>query len=399
MTAPTLRAPFTAADRIAGLLRVRAQWMDDAGRPRVADDDLAALVASTGWPPPHALEAVRRAFAPWTPAALSRLARPRTSDLGPRTSDDPWLLALLAGRIPALAVSAAFGSLAARLPVLLKPPSLEPVFTRLLIRSFDADPALAGAVRLLDAPSGTPDVQEAVRAAPACLAYGGDATVAQVLLARAGRPTMAGAHRESLVIVFREALTCQAAPTLARAVARDVAVYDQSGCLSPHVVLAQDGAEVAPHRFAELLHEALAAIEATLPAGRLDLADAAAARGFVEEARFLAVTLGGRMFPAAGPVPPAVAFLPGAAYRTGPGFRVVQVLPFANDLDLSRRVAPLRGRVQGVAVAGPRARFAAEVTGHPGFAPAYVCAPGRLQLPPAGWPENGVRWIEELRKL
>lgn len=366
--------------------------------------DRAALATSTGWSGSHLDEALRRAFAPYTPAACRRLvawarrSAPRAASAPTPAPSDRRLLAILAGRVPAVATGACFQGLAARYAVVLKPSSAEPVFARLLCDLVArAAPALAPAVRCLDCPSDDPRLADAVAAAPAVLVYGSDATVAAVQAARPGRLTLAGGHRESAVICFREALDApDAARRLAQAIARDAAIYDQSGCLSPQVVLVQDGATVSPDAFARLLHEALVATSRTLPPGPIPLLDAAAVRMFLEESRLLARATGGLVLPASGPVPPVVTLLPGIPARRAPGFRVLQVVPFQGDPDLASLIPTLANRLQGLAVVGDRNRLATVLARAPAFRPFHLCAPGRLQSPPAGWLENGVSVVRAL---
>ncbi len=358
--------------------------------------DRAALSASTGWTGPHLAEAVRRAFAPFTPAACRRLVamgRPSPAVSAPRA-----LLAILAGRVPAVVSAALFQGLAARHAVVLKPPAVEPVFARLLVALVArAAPSLAGTVRLLDLPSSDPSLLAEVRDAPAVLAYGSDATIAAIREARPGRPTIVGGHRESAVLLFRDALERPgAAVRLARAIARDAAIYDQSGCLSPHVVLVEDGAPVSPAGFARLLALSLVLAERDLPPGPVPLPAAAMVRLFLEESRLLARSASGLVLPPSGPVPPAVVLLPGLPARAAPGWRVLQVVPFRGTPDLSALLPGLSGHLQGLAVAGDRRRLAAALSRAPDIVPCHLCAPGRLQSPPAAWPENGVRVVRTL---
>lgn len=362
--------------------------------------DRAALAASSGWSGPHLDEAVRRAFAPYPLPACRRLVA--LGRFAPRRDfvRNRHLLAILAGRVPALATAALFQGLAARHVVTLKPSSAEPVFTRLICALLArAVPVLAAAARCLDADSADPRVATALTNADAVLVYGSDATVGKVQAARPGRLTIAGGHRESAVVVLGDALgSPRAATRLAQAIARDVAIYDQSGCLSPQVVLVEDGATVSPAALADLIYQALVASESYLPSGPVPLLDAAAIRLFVEESRLIARTSSGRVVPAFGPVPPTVVLLPGTAARPAPGYRTLQVVPFRGAPDLPALLPTLADRMQGIAVAGDRCRLAEVLARHPAFRPNRICAPGRLQLPPAGWPENGIVVVRALAR-
>jgi hypothetical protein len=374
------------ADALTAALAGLAEWWLRPGPSR--DAAISLVSESTGWPVPHAAEAVRRAFSPYTPGAIAGLVR-AGSGPGPRPGH---LLAVLAGRVPAVAANALFWSLAARVPVVLKPSSAEPEFARLLVASVRAVAAvIAPHVALLDVPSSDRRPAEAVRDAPVCLAYGSDASVAAVAALRPGLPTLVGAHRESFVLAFADALRDEsAARRLAAAVADDVAIYDQSGCLSPHCVLVER-CGIPPQDFAALLRDELARAALRIPPAAPPIADVAGVRMFVEESR----ALGGRVLPGPTGIPPAVVLLPpGAPARPAPGLRVVQILPFEGEPDLAALLPNLAGRVQGIAVAGDRSRTrpraAAAFAAHPSHHPSRVCAPGRLQRPPAAWPENGV---------
>lgn len=361
---------------------------------------VAALSASTGWPGRHAEAALRRAFRPFTDAALRRLvARGRPAG-APGASESPWLLAILAGRVPALAVQVVISAWAARVAVRIKPSSLEPTVATALVEAVArVAPELIPAIQVVDWSSDASNLRRALATAPLCLAYGSDATAAAVRAARGDLPTRFGAHRESAVVVFREALTAASVTRLAAAIARDVAIYDQSGCLSPQVVLVESGGTIEGPGFAAALADALARVDRTLPPATPDLADLAAVRLFAQEARMLGRRSGGRVFPDAGPIPPLVVFEPAGGYRPSPGHRCVQVLPFAGRPDLDRLLGPMSGRVQGLACAGPRTRLRDALAAFPAFAAPYVCAPGRLQDPPAGWAENGTPLVVAIREM
>lgn len=389
-------------DILRVLRKWAARWQDP---PReVGEEGLNRLSASTGWPRAHLVEALRRAFWPWTRGGLDRLAR-RASDSRTTVAvvrRDLWLLAILAGRIPALATGAAFRALAAGVPVVLKPSSAEGVFCDLLVESAQRCSDLpARAVRVVKDP-GT--VASLVREAPACLACGRDETVEAIRRMREGTcpgsATFVGGHRESLVVVFREALESESSTAaLAGWVAGDCAIYDQSGCLSPQVVLVEEGGRMSPGTFARMVLARLQALETRWPPAPPAVEEAATLRLFAEECRLLAARGEGLALPERGPARPLVTLMPHGVYRPGPGRRVLQVLTFRGQPDFARQVPSLAGRLQGLAVAGPRARLDAILRGAPAYLAPYVCRPGRLQSPPADWLENGLDLTAELVRL
>lgn len=395
-------------DTLASALSATATAGLDADWPNPTDR--ARLTSSTGWSGAHLVVAVRRAFLPFTPAACRRLValgRTTANREDPKMrptahSGDRRLLAILAGRVPAVATSAVFNGLAARHKVLLKPSSAEPVFARLLCSLVErAAPQLAASLSLMNIPSSDPRLDLMVSQEDAVLAYGSDATIASIRHNRAERLTMGGGHRESVVLCFRDAFDPPgAARRIARAVARDTAIYDQDGCLSPQVILIEENSALPSAAFASLLHEELLAIAGRLPPGPIPLLSAASVRMFIEESRLLAMSTGGLVLPTDGRGPPAVVLVAATLpARPSPGFRVLQVVPFSGEPDLSFLLPHLANRLQGIAIAGDRQRLAATLARHPAYRPYRTCAPGRLQSPPAGWPENGFVVVRELSQL
>jgi hypothetical protein len=70
----------------------------------------------------------------------------------------------------------------------------------------------------------------------------------------------------SFAVIAKEELSSeQAAKKLARRVSVDVSVFDQSGCASPHNLYIEQGGEVSPERFCEILAEAFPKTETQLP--------------------------------------------------------------------------------------------------------------------------------------
>lgn len=380
---------------LVGLLRSwAARWWEDPVR-EAGQEGLNRLCVTTGWLRPHLIEALRRAFQPWISARFRIASRARAESPARR---DLWLFAILAGRIPALAVSVVFRSLAARVPLVLKPSTAEPVFCHLLRESARRHSERIGeAIRVITDPE---VVASLVREAPACLAYGRDETVAAIRETRQGRPTWCGGHREALVAVYREALESSSrAVQVAGAIARDCAIYDQSGCLSPQVVFCEEDGRVRPTVFAEMLWSSLASLERRWPSAMPPLEESATVRSFAEEARFLAFRTGGQVLPERGLFRPLVCLMPRGVYRPGPGHRVLQVLTFTGAPEFWRQTPSLARRLQGIAVAGDRSRLERVLDANPEYRAPYICRPGRLQRPPANWRENGLDLTAELVRL
>ncbi len=355
--------------------------------PFLESGDVARLEESTGWSGAHLAEAVRRAFSPFCDKDLSGMC-----EAGPGSNAGLEMLAILAGRVPALAVKVAFHCAAAGVRAAIKPSSLEPIFAGLLAKSFSR---VGGDDFVSLVPHDRSQSTDYVGKAPLCLVYGSDRTVSTVIAARSGKPTLTGPHMESFAVVFASALsTFEQARKVAEDIAVDTVVYDQDGCLSPVAALVQEGGAVTVVRFAEMILDAMLATN--LKPGRLEIDDLAALRMFEREAA-LSGNIDSVIRSSVG-IPPLVVL--SDHVRRGPGMRTLQIAPFAQGVDsipdLTAIVGHIEGRVQGLAAAGRPDQIDAMLKAFPRFSPNYLCEPGRMQDPPALWNENGYVLYREL---
>jgi acyl-CoA reductase LuxC len=299
------------------------------------------------------------------------------------------VLVVLASNLPALAVQPLLPALALRRPVLLKSPSSEPLFAPAFLAALTRrEPRLAGAVAAATWPGGDAELEAPVLAAAgAVVAYGGAEALADLARRAAGKRFVGYGPKMSLAAV--ELGSGAAAPeALAAGLARDVALFDQRGCLSVAAVYVAGGLDAAA-RLACHLEAELAGLAARWPPGPA----AAPALAAVQQLRLEAELRGlprASLPPAAG----TVLLEPEPALRPSPGLRTVRVHPLA-DLDrLPEILAAWRGRLQGAALAGTAAwrlvpRLAA-------LGISRCAAPGDLQSPDAAWHNGGIDPLEAL---
>src|SRR5207249_1897285 len=261
---------------IAALAAAAERWRDDASLradlPRAARLSPAMIAAVV----PIAAEALDAATMSalaereWGAGAAARPAPP-----------GPALVAhVVASNVPALALPAiALGCLAGA-AVLVKSGRDDPLSAPAFQRALAAvDPALAATIVAAYWPGGDPAREDAALGRAEVVAVtGSDATLA-ALAPRLGRRLIAHGPRWSVAVVGR------AAAAEVDAIALDVALHDQRGCLSPHAVYVTGDAR----GFAERLAAALDAVAVRLPpaparadaraAARLPAADADCAPG------------------------------------------------------------------------------------------------------------------------
>lgn len=315
---------------------------------------------------------------------------------GPSPTDRrrSFALVVLASNLPALAVQPLLPALAARRPVLLKSPTAEPFFAPAFVRALvERLPALGDAVAARVWAGGEEDLEAPLlERAGVVVAYGGDEALAS-LEHRArtlGSARFVGyGPKTSLAAIGRDADP----EVVASGLARDVALFDQRGCLSIAAVYAEGGEDRA-RGVAEALARELDRLARTWPPGPADPESAGAARQVRAEAELRGlfrptVTTGTAEPPlAAG----TVVVEPRPAFRPTPGLRTVRVHP-VKDLDtLPDLLEPWRERLQGAALAAAdRIEPALAALGISRITP-----PGRLQHPDALWHNGGVDPLEAL---
>ncbi len=289
-------------------------------------------------------------------------------------------LVFLAGNLPALAVQPLLPALALRRPVLLKSPSSEPRFTPAFVAALARRlPAAANAMAVLRWEGGDVRIEAPLLAgAGKVLAYGDSDSIAD-LRSRSPAPVLGYGPRISLAV-----LGAGIDPeTVAEGLARDIALFDQRGCLSIHGIFTLGD----PEALARALEVALEELAARWPPGPARLEDQAAARQEIETAhlqglRVFELPLGHG----------AVLIDPEARLKISPGLRIVRIFPVADLETLPQRLAPWQDRLQGVAMANADSLLSAlKALGASRIAP-----PGKLQHPDAAWHNGGISPLEAL---
>jgi len=225
--------------------------------------------------------------------------------------------------------------------------------------------------------------------ADAVIVFGNDNTIAALRSRiRPGQIFVPHGHKLSFGIVFDD-LPFASAP----GAARDASIFDQQGCLSPHVFfVARD-----PLAYAAKLAAEMERLHARTPRGTISLSEANAIRNERAEFAFrLANDEPVALFQSNDSTAWTVAFdaLPG--FPRSPLNRFIYVKPFPADF-----VETLVGVRPHLSCAGiwpatlENARFTAAL------GVSRICPVGRMQLPPVTWHQDGqqalaplVHWID-----
>jgi hypothetical protein len=286
-----------------------------------------------------------------------------------------------------------------------KTASEEPLFAALFARSlWEICPDLGACVAVGWWKGGETEVEKAAFAhAGAVIAYGSEATI-QDIQRRVPPETrfVSYGHKLSFGIIGREVLCSEQAEHTAQQAAYDVSVFDQQGCVSPHLLFVECGGKVSPREFAELLAEAMAGVHAQLPRGPLPLADSTAirhlrgsyeCRALADDRVLLLCSEPGTAW--------TVIYEEEAPFTVSCLNRTIRVHPVADIAEIPARLSPVQQYLQtaGVALSASRLQAAAEALGRLGVT--RLCSLGQMPWPTLSWHHDGrcnlldlVRWTD-----
>jgi hypothetical protein len=285
--------------------------------------------------------------------------------------------------------------------VVAKPSGHDPATAPLAAAALaDVDAELGACVEVAAFPGADAEAAEALLAADCVVATGSDATLA-ALAPRVAPPRrfVGRGHRFSVAAIGPDALAGRALAEAAGALALDVALWDQLGCLSPvslHVVGA--GPRV-PEAVADALVDAFEAAEARWPRGRVTPAAAAALAHERAEAELRAAVAGARPPHAGCGSRFTLAFEPEPRLRTAPGHRFLRVHAAPDTAAFLDALAPASAHLAGVGLAGFGAETGALAEALARLGASRVCALGTLQAPPLAWCHDNQGVVLPLARL
>ncbi len=362
--------------------RLAAAWREavaelrdpDSAARRALADPLARFCRLSAAGLDAGLEAVLGGVAGAAAEEIFELARP--------VEDPRPVVVVLAANLPALAVQPLLPALALRRPALLKSPSSEPLFAPAFVAALARrEPALGRAVAAVTWPGGEPEIEARVLAAAGrVLAYGERETV-EDLGRRAGDKLVAFGPKTSLAAVSADL----APEAVAAGLARDVALFDQRGCLSIQSVYT-DG---DPRALADALAAALDRLAGEWPPGPFEPAEAAGVQQLRAEAELRGLYRPPLPFEAG-----TVVVEPLPEFRPSPGMRAVRVQPLEDLERLPEILLAWDGQLQGAALAGAAAEALAPRLESLGLS--RLAPPGELQSPDALWHNGGAHPLEAL---
>jgi hypothetical protein len=323
--------------------------------------------------------------------------RPRPHAGGSTRAYGPRLIThIFSGNVPALPAWSLICALLTKSASLGKSASEEPLFAALFAHSLrDVSPEIGACVAVNWWKGGDTALETA--------AYGSEATVHD--LQRRVPPEVrffAYGHKLSFGVIGREYLRPEQAACTARQAAYGVSVFDQQGCVSPHLLYVERGGVVSPREFAALLAEGMAAVHEQLPRGQLPLADSTAIRQVrgIYECRQLADDRVALLCSEPGTAW-TVIYEEDAPFTASCLNRTIRVHPVDDVQEVAERLVPVRAYLQtaGVALSTSRLAILAETLGRLGVT--RMCALDRMPWPTMTWHHDGrsnlldlLRWTD-----
>jgi hypothetical protein len=303
---------------------------------------------------------------------------------------------VLAGNIPGIGLPGLIAATLLGSANLVKTASAEPLFPALWAASVAReDPEVGECLAVLWWSGGRTDLEAvAFDHAEVVIAYGSEQTIHE-LQGRVRCRFLGHGHRVSFGLIGREALA--RAEEVADRAAYDASLFDQQGCLSPHLFYVEKGGRINPKEFAELMGAAMAKWAEKLPPGLLTPEEAAAVRRF--RAGYEAQELAGKEV-ALFTSPRGLDWT--LIYDTDPTFipsclhRTILIKPAADLLEVGNLLRSWRPYLQaaGVAVIPERIGALAGALGDAGVN--RICPIGRMQAPPLTWHHEGRSLFRDL---
>ena len=428
-------------ERVAvALCEACAGWRDRGYATR--RETVAAIAAAWGWSDALVDESIDALLAPFSAAALENLALRTPHQSGaasndaanPRRSGIVGLI--LPGNLPGAGIhEIAIGLIAGR-ALMVKTATAEPIFFVRFVQTLrEVDAEVAARIEVMNWSRERVELTASLRANCAWIAaFGDDETIARLgasaqyaSVEASASPEETGAgnlgvgsdvgnlavgfgSRVSGVLVAKEmvggadAVALTDVLALADGVARDVSLFEQQGCLSPHHIFVEsaglDARIGAGRAFARELAAALERCAHRMPSPRrYGLEEAAKVRRVREAARWRAIGGGTVELWEGSRLGWTVVWDEVAVFTPSPGYRTVTVSPIRDFEDLKQRLKPVMGRIEAFAIAAPaaaRERWHAALSG---LGICYLCEPGAMQSPPLDWSHGGGAFMRALATM
>jgi hypothetical protein len=303
------------------------------------------------------------------------------------------LVQFAAGNLPNPTLMSLILGLLARSAQFIKCATGADLLPRLLAHSLYAvEPKLASCIEIASWPGGSNQLESALLEYADCVTATGSDETLDAIRTRLPRGTrfLGYGHRVSFGYITREVLSRFHGKELAAQAARDVASWDQLGCLSPHVYYVETGGSVTPELFAQWIAEQLAALETKEPRALPppETASAIASRRALYAIR-AANSQENRLWTSQDSTAWTVVYESDPQFQYSILHRFVYVKAVASLSETLQAASPLQGRVSTVSLAAMGTRAQELATQLARWGVPRICQVGQMQNPPLCWRHDG----------
>ena len=362
---------FSRNQRIRKLDHALAQWLAGAPSFHLACTDVAD---ATGYAPGAVEVSLRRTLTAWRAPHLEKVIAEAES--APGNHQPPRLVAaIMAQNTPGLAIPPVVLSLALGAPLLLKSAAGEPHLARHLLRLLNETcPELGQACREVYWAGGSVEIEKFVAATiDRVLVYGGEETIAH--WQSLARPrVLAHGPRVSVALVGEATSDAEV-----DALAEQIALLDQRGCLSPQAILISSQVDIPA--IGARLEKALVELQRKWPRRALPGAEATDFREAVDAAEIAVAAGRSQAFRGGHAAGFGIEVTMEPTIQPSPLDRMIRLHPYESASELAAQLRPLRDKLECIGVAGtpPDVRVLQSSGAR------RICAVGDMQNPPAAW--------------
>jgi hypothetical protein len=373
--------------RVLGELSERWRYPNYSWRRRAIE----GMPKVTGFSPQMIERIVDLLFAELTEEKLGALVEAELGGWKDKETGPPLVAQVFSGNIPNPAVISLVCALLVKSASFCKLSSRDPLFPTLYLASLhELDPDLASCVQLQRWTGGAEQIERRLfQEADRVVAFGSDESLHAIKAPLPARKRFLGfGHKLGFAVVAGDGDAGDA-----DRVAEDISLYDQQGCLSPHVVYVEGDARA----FAERLAAAMDAFNRQIPRGKLSLEESAAIARVRSAYEFRAASdprVG--IWSSHGSDAWTVIYEDEPMFATSPLNRLVFVKPLR---ELERPVAHVQPHLHNVGLACPDARRTEWESRLRKLGVARVCPLGQMQKPPLSFAEGIRPRLRELTAL
>ncbi len=311
--------------------------------------------------------------------------RPKRKGIGLTRAFGPRLIThILPGNIPGASIISLVLGLLAKSANLARVGSGEFLLPALFSESLHKiQPELARNLAILTWDHAAVEITEAAfQKTDLAIIYGNDETIKEIRrqIPRQTRSIFHG-HKLSLGVIARESLQL----ALAQEAASDIVLYDQRGCLSPHLYYVEESGRASPLQFAKWLAQALYFASNQFPKGTTSPAEAAR----IQQLRRSIPLKGGTVIASPSGTDWTVLYDPDPTFSASPLARTIWIKPIHDIAALPTLLEPIRSMLQGIGIAIPKDRQTEVIPQLAKMGACRICPIGKMQKPPLTWHHDG----------